>query len=92
MKLRVGGEASCGGAYDRMRGRTRVNAGAWQGLQQKAHGHAILTPTLNSFRKRVKKHGLSVARHFGIYTGQVEQQDQPIFFLPFLAKLRPGLV
>ena len=63
-----------------MRVRTRVNAGAWQGLQQKAHGHAILTPTLNSFRKRVKKGGRGGSSRFGIYTGHVEQQDQPIFF------------
>ena len=92
MKLRVGGKANCGGEYGRMRGRTRVNSRAWQGLQQKAHGHAILTPTLNSFRKRVKKGGRGGSSRFGIYTGHVEQQDQPIFFLPFLAKLRPGLV
>ena len=40
-ELGVQGKARCGGAYDRMRVRTRVNAGAWQGLQrqQKAPSH-----------------------------------------------------
>ena len=32
-ELGVRGKAHYGGAYDRMRVRTRVNAGAWQGLQ-----------------------------------------------------------
>jgi len=47
-ELGVGGKAHYGGAYHRTQVRTRVNAGAWQGLQQKAHGHAILTPTFES--------------------------------------------
>ena len=71
-ELGVEGKAHYGGAYDRMRVRTRVNAGAWQGLQRQQKAHAILTPTLNAFRKRVKKHCLSVAPHFGICTGQVD--------------------
>ena len=33
VELGVRGKAHYGGAYDRMRVRTRVNAGAWQGLQ-----------------------------------------------------------
>ena len=56
MKLRVGGEANYGGAYDRTQVRTRVIPGAWQGLQRQQKAHAILTPTLNAFRKRMKKH------------------------------------
>ena len=32
-ELDIGGSARCGGAYDRTRVRTRVDAGAWQGLQ-----------------------------------------------------------
>ena len=54
-ELGIEGKAHYGGAYDRMRVRTRVNAGAWQGLQRQQKAHAILTPTLNAFRKRVKK-------------------------------------
>ena len=41
-ELGVGGKAHYGGAYHRTQVRTRVNAGAWQGLQrrQKAPSHA----------------------------------------------------
>ena len=79
-ELGVGGKAHYGGAYDRTRVRTRVNAGAWQGLQRQQKAHAILTPTLISFRKRVKKGGRGGSSRLGICTGQVEQQDQSIFF------------
>ena len=34
-ELGVGGSARCGGAYDRTRVRTRVDAGAWQGLRRR---------------------------------------------------------
>ena len=34
-ELGVGAKARRGGAYNRMRVRTRVNAGAWQGLQRR---------------------------------------------------------
>ena len=51
-ELGVEGKAHYGGAYDRMRVRTRVNAGAWQGLQRrlKAPSHRA-APALNAFRK-----------------------------------------
>ena len=48
-ELGVGGKARYGGAYDRMRVRTRVNAGAWQGLQRRlkapSHRAAPALPT-----------------------------------------------
>ena len=34
-ELDVGGSARCGGAYDRTRVRTRVNAREWQGLRRR---------------------------------------------------------
>ena len=34
-ELGVGGSARCEGAYNRTRVRTRVNAGAWQGLRRR---------------------------------------------------------
>ena len=48
-ELGVGGKAHYGGAYDRTQVRTRVNAGAWQGLQRRlkapSHRAAPALPT-----------------------------------------------
>ena len=79
--LGLGGSARCGGAYDRTRVRTRVDAGAWQGLRRRFKAPS---PSFES--------GATTFFNFGIGTGQAKEQEQPIFFLPFLAKLRPGLV
>ena len=80
-ELGVGGSARCAGAYDRTRVRTRVNARAWQGLRRRLKAPS---PSFES--------GATTFFNFGIGTGQAKEQEQSIFFLPFLAKLRPGLV
>ena len=68
-ELGVGGSARRGGAYDRTRVRTRVNARAWQGLRRRFKAPS---PSFES--------GATTFFNFGIGTGQVEEQEQPISF------------
>ena len=57
-ELDIGGSARCGGAHDRTRVRTRVNARAWQGLRRrfKAPRHPLKAFRKSSTRFR-NRHG-----------------------------------
>ena len=58
-ELDIGGSARCGGAHDRTRVRTRVNARAWQGLRRR-----FKAPSPSSRRTYTRG---------GIGTGQLEK-------------------
>ena len=84
-ELGVEGSARCGGAHDRTRVRTRVNARAWQGLRRrfKAPRHPL---------KAFRKSSTRFRNRHGTAEESTPSWRRTNFFSPFLAKPRTGLV
>ena len=78
-ELGVGGSARCGGAYDRTRVRTRVNARAWQGLRRRVKAPCHRLAALNTDRIRGWNwHGMAPERR--------PSWENRFFFSPLPAK------